>query len=73
MVKLIYKLPKGEELEVTCKAEGGKPEYLHVSKQLRTKWFLYYIDGDKLIKIHTANSPVDFEKHRLKHIKERTR
>ena len=51
------KVPKNQILWVTY-GENGVAKYAVTSDIIRSKYFLYEINGDKLIKIETAKHPI---------------
>ena len=62
-------LPKNEISWVSYNKDGIT-EYRATSNKDRSRYFLYFVDGNKLIKIGTGATPEKFESIRLKHIEE---
>ena len=66
---VIFVVPKNEIPWVSYKRDGIT-EYITTSNKDRSKYFLYFVDGKKLVKIATAATPEKFESIRLRHIAE---
>lgn len=68
----MLKYPKGETVWVTFLAKG-KPAFIITSKQTRELYYLYKIEGDKLVKIEKSASPETLDAIAQKGVTECTR
>ena len=62
----MVKTPKGELSWVRELNDKGEEIYLITSNLVRTIYYLYAINGDKLIKLGKGSSPLDLEKFKKK-------
>lgn len=62
----MVKAPKGELSWVRELNDKGEEIYLITSNSVRTIYYLYAINGDKLIKLGKGSSPIDLEKFKKK-------
>ena len=54
------KIPANQHLWQTIYDKKGEPKYLIASDAMRTKYYLYFWDGEKLNKVKIAASPEEF-------------
>lgn len=56
------KIPNGQRLWETIYDTKGKPKWAITSDLVRSKYYLYNIQGPKIAKVKTAASPGEFSK-----------
>lgn len=64
--KMDFKVPKGEILWMQYLGKDHQPKYIVTSKPLRDMYFLYHVDGDKLVKKGKSKDPSELDKAALK-------
>ena len=59
MIKI--EIPKGQKLTLTYYPNENRNKFYIVTKDKYDKYYLYSVDKDKMTKLKTANSPMNFK------------